>query len=247
MKKKSNNSSRIKRVIKIFLLVVVILVVAEVIALLVLRSQIDRYAQYWNEQAKKPIPDNALVYVALGDSAAQGIGATSPRRGYVGLIASSLEDKTKRPVHVINLSKTGARLEDCIEEQLPQLAELSPDVVTIEIGANNMKDFEPDTFEKKFSEILSKLPQQTVVSNMPYFGGGRFSNRQDNVNQANKIIERLTKQSGHRLADLHKEVKTNDHLNTYAADFFHPSNAGYKNWHNAFWEVLREDDSVILP
>ena len=42
-----------------------------------------------------------LLYVALGDSAAQGIGASSAQHGYVGLIAQRLRDTTGRPVQVV--------------------------------------------------------------------------------------------------------------------------------------------------
>lgn len=233
-------TSSIRRGMKIALIIIGVLVLVEVLALLVLRSQIDRYATYWADVANQPAAENALTYLALGDSAAQGIGATSPRRGYVGLIAKSLQQKHQQPVHVINISKSGARLEDCIADQLPRIKDLSPDIVTIEIGGNDMKDFNADKFRADFTTILDALPQKTVVSNMPYFGGGRFSKLEPNVVEANKIIAELTKERGIDVAELHDQVKTNDNINTYAVDLFHPSNFGYKNWHNAFWAVLEE-------
>lgn len=228
-------------VIKTILLILALLVLAFLVSLAVLFSQIPRYKKFWESQNAKSAPKNALTYVALGDSTAQGIGATSPMRSYVGLLAKSLEDKHQRPVKIINLSKTGAKLEDCIREQLPALEALSPDVVTIEIGANDMRDFNEERFRSEMASTLEALPENTVISDMPYFGGGRRSASDASAQRASEIIYELAATKNLRVAPLYNETKVNNHLNTYAVDFFHPSNAGYKNWHNAFWYVLSKD------
>ncbi|MBW3639915.1 MAG: hypothetical protein KY451_08715, partial [Actinobacteria bacterium] len=80
---------------------------------------VDAYASAWKQPRGEP---GGLVYVALGDSAAQGIGASSLQRGYISLVADRLAGSTGRPVQVINLSSSGARIRDVIEEQLPELA-----------------------------------------------------------------------------------------------------------------------------
>ncbi|MDZ7786039.1 MAG: GDSL-type esterase/lipase family protein [Candidatus Saccharibacteria bacterium] len=226
---------------KILMLVVLVVLVAEAAALLVLKSQVARYDAHWERVAARESPEDALTYLALGDSAAQGIGATSPQRGYVGLIAKSLENKHQRPVHTINISKTGARLQDCIDEQLPRLTKLSPDVVTIQIGANNMKDFSPDNFQKRMNTIMQALPEHAAISDIPYFGGGRHRGLEDNVLRANQIIHGLAKKHRLSVAPLHEFTKDRDSLLTYSADLFHPGNIGYKNWHDAFWSVFNRD------
>ncbi|MEO5743679.1 MAG: hypothetical protein ABIQ53_03685, partial [Terracoccus sp.] len=56
-----------------------------------LRGEVARYGRYWAQ----PRGGNAgILYVALGDSTAQGIGASRPERGYVGLIAERLRVAT---------------------------------------------------------------------------------------------------------------------------------------------------------
>ncbi len=223
------------------LLIIGVIIAIELVALLILKSQVNRYSAYWKNLSEQSAPEESITYVALGDSAAQGIGATSPERGYVGLIAKSLHKKTNKPVHIINLSKSGARIEDAISRQLPILETIDADVVTIEIGANDMQNFEVEKFRSEIETVISSLPKDAVVSNMPAFGGGRYYKLEPNVVEANKIIDELTQKYGLRMADLHHQIATNNYLNTYAADFFHPSNAGYKNWHNAFWNVLNLD------
>ncbi|MDQ3151126.1 MAG: SGNH/GDSL hydrolase family protein, partial [Actinomycetota bacterium] len=53
------------------------------------------YRRYWLRRAEEP---GELRYVALGDSLTQGIGASRPERGYVGLIADALAQRTGRTV-----------------------------------------------------------------------------------------------------------------------------------------------------
>jgi acyl-CoA thioesterase I len=227
-----------KRMLIIVGIVVLVLITVEIVALLLLRSQVARYEEYWGIQAQLPRDETSLLYVALGDSAAQAIGATQPRKGYVGLIAASLSAKENQHVHVVNLSKTGATIRDAIDNQLPQLRELKPDIVTIEIGANDMRLFEAEKFKSEMDTLMKGLPKGTVISDIPYFGGGRVNHLEANARSANEIMYELVQKYDLKLAYLHEEIKQNDNLNTYAPDFFHPSNAGYKNWHNAFWEAI---------
>ena len=52
---------------------------------------IPRASDYWSVPRGEA---GGLLYVALGDSAAQGIGASHPDRGYVGLLADRLRAAT---------------------------------------------------------------------------------------------------------------------------------------------------------
>ena len=69
------------------------------------------YEEHWAQPHGVP---GGLLYVALGDSAAQGIGASSPERGYVGLLAERLRETTGRPVELINISRSGAKIEEVV-------------------------------------------------------------------------------------------------------------------------------------
>lgn len=218
----------------------VVIVVVFVVGLVSMYSKISRYSAYWNQRASQSSEENALVYVALGDSTAQGVGASKAEKGYVGLVANALEDKHKRPVHVINLSVSGAKLADVVNEQLPSLTQLQADVVTIEAGANDMADFDETAFRNNMETLMSQAPKHTVISDMPYFGGGRKRNLEVNVLAANKIIHELGGKHGLRVAPLHQVTKERDNIFTMAIDFLHPSDQGYKNWFAAFWQILQK-------
>lgn len=224
----------------IFVAIIGTLLLIEIVLLLLLRSQVDRYATYWQRRAVLTSQDNELTYVALGNSTAQGVGATSPARGYVGLIAEALTDKTGRPVRVVNLSKSGARLVDCLRDQVPRLVDYSVDVITIEIGANDMADFKETVFRRDMEQLIAKLPKHAIISDMPYFGGGRRRHLEPNVQAANKIIQELASVHGLDMAPLHRITQERDSLLTLSADLLHPSNRGYRNWFDAFWSVLQK-------
>lgn len=57
---------------------------------------------------------------SLSDSAAQGVGASSPDAGYVGLLAEQLRESTGRPVQVVNLASRVLRVADVVDRQLPR-------------------------------------------------------------------------------------------------------------------------------
>lgn len=230
----------LKRVILFF--VILIALVGGYIGIrgLLLFRQVANHKAYWELRANEAIPLGALIYVALGDSAAQGIGASHPEKGYVGLVAKEIDERTGRPVHVFNLSVTGAKVEDVLNDQLSRLEQLrlKPDFITLEIGANGIKDFDEIVLRRDFAAILDQLPAHTVVADIPYFGGGRYRSREENSLTASAIIRELAVERGMPVARLHDITKERDSWRIYAADFFHPSDYGYEVWAQAFVAAL---------
>lgn len=231
----------IKTVGLVGLLIVAGVVLTETISLLMLKHSVGTYKKYWEQQAALPAADNALLYVALGDSTAQGIGASKPQNGYVGLAAKALGASNNRPVHIVNLSVSGATISDAIRDQLPKFQQMSlpsDSVITIEIGANDMANFYETTFRTQIDQLFSQLPPGTVAADMPYFGSGRAKSREPSAVTASEIIAETVKRYHLRLAPLHATTKANDSWSVYGADFFHPSDKGYQNWYRAFAQAL---------
>ncbi|HEX5797987.1 MAG TPA: hypothetical protein VFX79_01410 [Candidatus Saccharimonadales bacterium] len=104
---------------KIFLAILFVILVFFAARLGELYTQLARYQKYWTSSNLEDINKHDFVYVALGDSAAQGIGASTPLKGYVGLIAEELQKGREKDVKVINLSKSGAKIADVLQAQLP--------------------------------------------------------------------------------------------------------------------------------
>ena len=221
----------LKKVLLGLAVVVTAVIIIEMVALLALRNDLRGFAAHWQAKMQEP---GDFVYVALGDSAAQGIGASAPAKGYVGLLAAKIEQETGRKVRVVNLSVSGATLQDLIDRQLPQLGQYQPDLITMEIGANDMRQYESAAFQRQFEQILQALPaDRTVVSTMPFFGG-RYRPG-DNPLRASQSIQQLARQYGFQVAELYTALEKAHGQWIYAADLFHPNDKGYRIWYDAFW------------
>jgi acyl-CoA thioesterase I len=200
-----------------------------------LQQEVDRYRRYWSLPRGAP---GGLLYVALGDSTAQGIGASGPEKGYVGLFAQRLRAETGRPVQVINLSRTGARVHDVVAEQLPMLARLTPDVVTVGVGGNDIRHYDAGRFRSDVDALLAGLPANTVVGDVPWFmhgGTGR------NSGEAAVYVTKVAESRGLSVAGLHDAMHRRgwvSMLTDFSADWFHPSNQGYRIWADAFWDAM---------
>lgn len=199
-------------------------------------GQVDDYAEYWRERAEEP---GEIVYWALGDSAAQGVGASDPWRGYVGQLITRIEDASGRSVRIINISVSGARVADLVADQLPQLPGLpEPDLVTLAIGGNDAGNTDPEDFRRAFSIAVAALPDGAIVADLPDFQGGpRLQASRELSDVARQVIAaaepRIT------FAPLERSTAANTLLD-YSPDFFHPDASGYERWADAFWPAVRE-------
>ncbi len=224
----------LKKALLVLVVLIVALVLIELIALLRLKANVSSYAAYW-----KQVPTSGtFTYVALGDSAAQGIGASKPQLGYVGLLAARIHQQNGQTVRIVNLSVTGAKIDDVIRKQMPELRHYKPDLVTIDIGGNDVAQaYNHQTFETEYGRLAAALPKGTVVGNMPYFGGRIRHNAQ--ALDANMIIAINVKKYDLHLVDLQTITRQRDSIRTYAPDYFHPSNRGYSNWAEAYWQIIQ--------
>ena len=222
----------------------VVLVTAGVwgVKLVWLAHDVGAYRSYWAEPRGEP---GGLVYVALGDSVAQGIGASRPERGYVGLLAERMRKQTGRPVQVVNLSSSGATVRDVLDTQLPELRRLHPDVVTVAVGGNDIRSFDAARFSSEVDQLTTALPTGTFIADVPYFMHGRW---EDNAAQASGILTARARAHQLPVVPLHKALQdrgASAMLTDFAADWFHPDDRGHRVWADAFWAELAH--SPALP
>lgn len=222
------------------LAVLLVLSAAWGVGLVRLHRSVDANAAYWAEPRGQT---GGLLYVALGDSAAQGIGASGPDNGYVGLLAQRLHDSTGQPVQVVNLSRSGARIGDVLDTQLPALARLGrdPDVLTVAIGGNDIRTYNRATFDAETDKLTAALPAGAYVADAPYFMHGRWER---DSQQAADLVRQSAVERGLRPVALHEALRVQGPqamLTQFAADWFHPNDRGHRVWADAFWEQLRQD------
>lgn len=206
-----------------------------------INNHVRDYAAHWGDRAASH-PDDVLHYVALGDSAAQGVGASAVGNGYVARIARRLEEATGRSVAVTNLSVSGAVSGDVVRDQLPQFVALglTPDIVTLDIGGNDVVFPGNDvaSFGRSLAAILDALPPGSFVADVPWFmvPGLARQSRQMAARAAELVNER-----GHHLVHLHRASRATGVLKYHrftADDWFHPNDQGYLGWADEFWAAI---------
>jgi lysophospholipase L1-like esterase len=193
----------------------------------------EPYAAAWaaaNEQARTT---TGPMWVVLGDSTAQGIGAPAHDRGYVGQLRRRLEDRDGRTWRVVNLSRTGARVDDVITQQLPALDDLASraDMVTCAVGANDLVRLRFTAVPARFRLLIERLPPGSVVATLPRGLGGRRAER------VNAMIRAEAPPRGLVVADVWAHTGP-PWQGKFAGDDFHPNEVGYRDWADAFADAL---------
>ena len=99
-----------------------------------LRGDCVTFASHWQAHNDRVRGESGPLWVVLGDSTAQGLGALSPEGGYVGQALAELRLRTGQPWRVLNLSTSGALIRDVLGTQLPQVP-AGADLVTCGSGS----------------------------------------------------------------------------------------------------------------
>lgn len=203
-------------------------------------------AQWWRERRKQA---GEFHYLALGDSTAQGIGATVPGRSYVGQLADRIEAYLEAPVRVTNLAVSGATSFLCARDQLPRAEEplrQAPDLVTLDIGANDIAAWDPVAYHRNLSRILDALPAHTIVGELPCF---HLPWNDRKVHEANRILHRVAGGRGLTVVPLYAATRARalrGILTEFAEDAFHPNDRGYEVWADTFWPFVAQRINTLL-
>ena len=189
-----------------------------------------------------------VLYVALGDSTVEGIGATSRSRNYVSRIHARLR-AIYPAARVENLGVGGAVSADVLHRQVDRAVELRPDLVTLSVGPNDITGGVPvDAFARNIERILKRLTTSTtalvVVNLLPDLAvTPRFvaSAERDAVSrlsaQLNDVLARKARHYRVETVNLYErsrdEVPRRPEL--VAGDGYHPSDLGYERWAELMW------------
>lgn len=219
-----------------------------------MREDCVAFAAYWQahnervlrhyETGKEPGP----LWVALGDSTAQGLGAPGPQGGYVGQALQQLRRKTGQHWRVLNLSVSGALIRDVLAEQLPQLP-AAPELVTCGVGANDILYSAPGKLFSDMRSLLGKVPDGTVLLDLPLLGGfwwivGHMS--VPYITRINRVIHEVATERALPLAPVSAHF-TAPWTGKFSRDSFHPSQDGYRDWTRALLSAIPATKPAAIP
>lgn len=193
-------------------------------------EQVIPYAESWGRHNEAALAADGPLWVALGDSSSQGIGATDWTGSWVMLVLERLRELTAEPWQVVNLSMSGGRFRDVIDTQLPLLDRhvSSPDMVTCVIGSNDMMwRRSSDPVLKDARDLAARLPTGTVLSHL----GGPGDRRR-------AVNETFTDAATERAYELFNIWHWPSPKNALAADRIHPSDLGYEYMADLAWDKI---------
>jgi lysophospholipase L1-like esterase len=191
-----------------------------------------------------------LRLVVIGDSTSVGVGA-KPQESFPWIIAERLGEKFKVELHVVGVS--GARIEDAARDQVPAAIALKPDLVLIEIGANDATHLtSAKTVRSKMSQMLDAIEKakiEVVVAGPPDMGTTRaFAEPLRTLSgysgaKVQRAIEQVVIPRGISYVDLAAAtgpVFNADPTRYYSPDLFHPSAEGYALWAKVIYPAVTE-------
>lgn len=194
------------------------------------RAQKDPFARAWDEANRTALASGRPLWVALGDSMTQGIGAGSVGGGWVPRLNTRLGE----PFAVVNLSASGARTADVLDGQLPRMLALPapPALVTVLVGANDMlTPARRRGTAERFARLLAQLPPgRSVVATLP--------RRNAEARAVNALIDAAAAEDRVRLAEL-RGPALSPVRGSLADDWFHPNDVGYARIADLFEAPVR--------
>jgi len=187
------------------------------------QAQTRPYAEFWSRANEVALTRTGPLWVALGDSMTQGVGASDPMHGWVGQLSRRLTEQGW-PHRLVNLSVTGARVDDLVAAQLPALEAIvadqgPPALVTVVIGSNDVVSPRlRGGLSDRFAAMLDRLPDHAVVMNLP--------NPHREARRVDDLIRRRQATGSVVLADMRADGPRG-WRGLLAADTFHPNDRGY--------------------
>lgn len=183
----------------------------------------------------------ALSYLVLGDSTAVAVGGTY-ENGIAMMTTRHLA--RDRAVTMKNLAVSGARVRDVLREQLPRIAGFRPDVVLLDVGANDVTHLtSASSIERDLREIVASLRAKNPDVRIIVTGSADMSTPP-------RIPRLLRPLAGRRTRALNEVfVRESESLrldfapiaaetgplfkkdpSLFSEDRFHPNDRGYATW-----------------
>ena len=177
-------------------------------------NEIKPYAEAWQERNLEAMASADPLWVVLGDSLSQGVGASSIEHSWVLETQRTLTDRGFR-YRIVNLSFSGARVSYVLNRQIPALAGLSapPRLITVLIGSNDIirRDLRA-RLPEHYRAMLSALPKGALVATVPRTRGVQA--------EVNRIVHEAEAAGAVVAVPLHFAAGAR------APDHFHPDDTG---------------------
>lgn len=195
-----------------------------------IEAQVERYAQRWDESNERARHQKGPLWVALGDSSSQGVGASAWEHSWTHVVLTHLRRETGEQWRLINLAMSGGRFLDVADRQIPVLNTMldEPQLVTCVIGSNDLM------WRRGVKGVVADA--ERAVDRLP---DGSFVSKLNGPGPRPKLLnaefERGEQAKDHRLFNIWNWPSGRGAL---AADRVHPSDVGYGHMADLAWSAL---------
>jgi len=193
-------------------------------------AHVETYAAQWSASNEQALTGEGPLWVVLGDSAAQGVGASAYDRGWVGIVRDRLIARDGQPWRVLNLSRSGATTRELLEQQLPDARGVDAALITAVVGGNDARRTRKEQWLRDVDDLVAALPPDAVVATT---ARGLFERK---TRVVNAHLRQHAMQRGMRVADLWQH--TGPPYRGLFFDGLHPNDRGYVQWADAVWAAL---------
>ena len=197
-----------------------------------IEGQVEPYAVKWDEANERARFKDGPLWVALGDSSSQGVGATAWENGWTHEVLRRLTTTTGEPWRLVNLAMSGGRFRDVADRQVPVLNTMlpTPQLITCVIGSNDlMWRRGSDGVVRDAKHCVDRIPDGAFVSRLNGFG--------PRPGLVNEEFERGADTKNHQLFNIWNWPSGRGAL---AADRIHPSDIGYGHMVELAWSALED-------
>ena len=191
-----------------------------------------------------------LRFVVLGDSTSVGVGTTT-ENSFPWLLGEWLGSHFHVTLEVLGMP--GATTQDVADLQIPRVLSRPPDLVLIEIGANDVTHLTPlRTVRSAFGRSLDRLLKadiDVVVAGPPHMGTSRaFAQPLRALSGLRgRAVRRTIEAEVARRRVPYVDLSEGTHekfsrfpSKYYSPDWFHPGRGGYRLWAEVMYPTVFE-------
>lgn len=240
-----------KRMLQVLLLIVILVSVTVLVNVIIISTNGENVPAPEIERSEVIVGNGEeLDYLILGDSTTIAQGGDYSE-GYVVKTAQKLAEEYT--VTYANYGVSGARVNDVLQEQLPNVSnDFIPDLVLIGVGANDVTHLTSlGSIQNDLNEIINILRDKNQDVTIILTGSASMGDVERfpqptrwlagvRTGQVNKVFKQVSEKQGVVFAAIAEKTGNQFRQNPdyFAPDKFHPNNSGYQEWTDVLNKVI---------
>lgn len=189
------------------------------------------------ESSAPPGEPGAVRYLALGDSLTQGVGAPDEATGSFPALLAERWRGEGCTVELQNAGVSGYTSEQILDEEVPQIDEFKPTLITFQAGGNDLVNgVTVDDYRERVDDILDDAADSgarviVLAQNEWYRApGGQGYTTPEAVAEFDSVLIEEAKSHEAEFVDMRPLYKRQADENMWVDDGLHPTGEAYTQW-----------------